>query len=84
MGPSIGMLARAWEPSRYRDEYRERLLDLINRKAETGLIAAEEKPEPERKGIPDLLAAMKASVEAVKKDEGAARSRPGSRRRRTG
>jgi DNA end-binding protein Ku len=82
----IGMLARVWEPSSYRDEYRERLLDLINRKAEseTGVLAAEEEPEPERKGIPDLLAALKASVEAVKKDEAVAQSRSGRRRRRTG
>jgi DNA end-binding protein Ku len=82
----IAMLARAWEPSRYRDEYRERLLELINRKAEaqTGLIAPEEEPEPERKGIPDLLAALKASVEAAKKDEAVARSPSGKRRRRTG
>jgi DNA end-binding protein Ku len=65
----IGLMATNWDPSRYRDEQREQIMDLIREKAETegGIAVAGEEPEvPSR--IPDLLAALKASVEAAKQN----------------
>jgi DNA end-binding protein Ku len=66
----IGVLASNWDPSRYRDEQREQILDLIREKAETeGEISVPRDEEPEvTSRIPDLLAALKASVEAAKKN----------------
>lgn len=60
----IGFLAREWEPSRYRDKYREKVLELIEAKAEDEPVVVEREPEGSR--IPDLMAALKASVEAAK------------------
>jgi DNA end-binding protein Ku len=63
-------LASDFEPKRYTDTYRQEVLDLIERKAQGEEIAvqptAEEAPEP----APDLMSALKASLEAVKSREG--------------
>ena len=65
-------LASDFEPQRYTDTYRQEVLDLIERKAQGEEIAvqpsAEEEPEP----APDLMSALKASLEAVKSREGTA------------
>jgi non-homologous end joining protein Ku len=65
-------------------------MELIEGKLETEEINVQE-PEPSRAtGVPDLMAALKASVEAAKKrtDASAARRQPRTtaraRRRRTG
>jgi DNA end-binding protein Ku len=64
-------LASDFEPQRYSDSYRQEVLDLIERKAQGQEIAVqptvEEAPEP----APDLMSALKASLEAVKAREGA-------------
>jgi len=60
----IGILETEWEPSLYRDEYRERVLELIEGRAsaEGALRVPEERAEtPSR--LAELLAALKASVE---------------------
>jgi DNA end-binding protein Ku len=61
----VDSLTDAFEPEKYRDEYREQVLDLIAKKA-----AGEEfeVPEPvtEKPKIVDLMAALEASVEAAK------------------
>jgi DNA end-binding protein Ku len=63
----IESLTQAFEPSRYRDDYRERVLELIERKAAGEEIVtqpAAEAPAP----VPDLMAALEASVAAVRGD----------------
>ena len=60
----IDSLATDFDPGRYRDEYRERVLDLIERKAEGEEIAVQPAEEPER--VPDLMAALEASVKAAR------------------
>ena len=66
----IGMLSAPFEPERYHDEYREQLIDLIERK-----VAGEEislAPPPKApKAAPDLMAALQASVDALAKEQGA-------------
>ncbi len=76
----IGSLAGDFEPEKYKDSYRADVLALIERKAAGKEIAlqpeAEEVPEP----APDLMSALKASLEAVRshgdrEDAGAAKTR---------
>jgi DNA end-binding protein Ku len=63
----IDSLSSEFEPERYHDEYREKVLDLIERKAQGEEIATQpEAPEPAR--VPDLMAALEASLAAVKDD----------------
>jgi DNA end-binding protein Ku len=66
----IDSLAEDFEPERYRDEYRERVLDLIERKAAGEEIAVQPAPE-EPARVPDLMAALEASLESVKETGGA-------------
>lgn len=61
----IESLSGDFDPSGYRDEYRERVLDMIERKA-AGEVISVEAPEPERKEVPDLMAALEASIKASK------------------
>jgi len=61
----VDSLADSFEPSKYHDDYREQVLDLIDKKA-----AGEEFEVPETTTeapkIVDLMAALEASVEAAK------------------
>jgi DNA end-binding protein Ku len=61
----IESLSGDFDPSQYRDEYRERVLELIEKKA-AGETITIEAPEPERKEVPDLMAALEASIAASK------------------
>jgi DNA end-binding protein Ku len=62
----IDSLATEFEPARYKDEYREKVLELIEAKAAGEEIAvAPEAPAPAK--VPDLMAALEASLAAVDK-----------------
>ena len=59
--------APSFDPGAYRDEYREQLLALIERKAEgKEVVAAPEVEEPQPTKAPDLMAALEESIAAVK------------------
>jgi len=62
----IESLTSDFDPTAYRDEYREELMALIERKAEGKEIVASEAPEPEATKAPDLMAALEESIAAVK------------------
>jgi DNA end-binding protein Ku len=62
----IESLASEFEPGKYRDEYRERVLELIERKAQGETIVIEE-PAAEPQEVPDLMAALEASIAQAKK-----------------
>jgi DNA end-binding protein Ku len=63
----IDSLSSDFDPSKYRDEYRDKVLDLIERKASGEDIAVQpEAPAPAK--VPDLMAALEASLAAVKDD----------------
>jgi len=66
----IDSLSTEFEPSSYRDEYREQLLALIERKAEGKEIVAPETEEPKATKAPDLMAALEESIAAVKEKGG--------------
>lgn len=65
----IGSLSSDFEPAKYHDEYREKVLELVERKAEGEEIAVQPEAEEPAK-VPDLMAALEASLAAVK-DPGA-------------
>lgn len=62
----INTLAGPFEPERYRDEYREQLLKLIERRAGEGETVSEPELPPAPSGIEDLMAALTASVEQAR------------------
>jgi DNA end-binding protein Ku len=80
----VQMLSSPFDPNAYRDEYREAVLTLIERK-----VAGEEisiAPEPRAPAaVPDLMAALQASVDAVAKRQSSAAgaaAAPKSKKRR--
>jgi DNA end-binding protein Ku len=69
----IDSLSSEFDPTSYRDEYREKVLELIEMKASGQEIAVQpEAPEPAK--VPDLMAALEASLAAVK-DDGAGKKK---------
>lgn len=61
----IESLTVDWEPEKYRDTYHERVMELIQAKAQGKEVVYEEQQGAPQ--VTDLLAALKASVEATKK-----------------
>jgi DNA end-binding protein Ku len=61
----VEALAVDWDPSQYEDRYRERLLDVIERKKKGKRITV---PDDERQPapVPDLMAALEESLKAAK------------------
>src|SRR5436190_7681105 len=77
----IDSLTRRFDPTAYRDEYREELLAMIERKAagEELLAAPSEEREPTR--APDLMAALEQSIAAVQgKRDGQAARKPAAKK----
>jgi DNA end-binding protein Ku len=67
----VNALAESFDPSKYRDSYRERLEALIAAKVEgrqTAVVTA----TPHAKPVPDIMEALRKSLEAVKKPAGKA------------
>ncbi len=62
----IDSLSTDFEPERFRDEYRDRVLELIERKAE-GQPALVPAPAAKEAGVVDLMAALEASVADARK-----------------
>src|SRR5437667_425178 len=62
----VGMMATAFEPSEYKDEYKQAVLKLVEAKVQKKEVI--EAPEPEAETtVVDLMSALKASVEKAKK-----------------
>ncbi len=70
----IESLSGEFEPSKFHDEYRERVLNLIERKAAGEEIAVQPEAE-EPAAAPDLMAALEASLAAVRDEKKPAPSR---------
>jgi DNA end-binding protein Ku len=78
----IGQFKRSFEPEKYEDTYRDALMKVIKAKQKGKTITAVPAAEDEEPA--DLLAALKASVEAAKKSRGSVRAkRPQTRKRST-
>ena len=65
----IGSLTSDFKPDDYRDEYREELLDLLERKAAGKEVVSAPTEEPKPTKAPDLMAALEESLAAVKGEE---------------
>jgi DNA end-binding protein Ku len=79
----IESLSAQFEPDKFHDEYRERVLDMIERKAAGEEIAVQpqaEEPAP----APDLMAALEASLAAVGSDDGKTAAKPKRKRAASG
>jgi DNA end-binding protein Ku len=76
----IDSLSSDFEPEKYRDEYRDRVLDMIERKAQGEEIVVEA-PEEKPKEVPDLMAALEASIAGAKRQGGAAAKGDGGAKR---
>ncbi len=63
----IETLTTDFDPHKYEDTYRERVLELIERKAEGQEVVAQPAAEP-RRPVVDLMAALEASLAAAKGD----------------
>ena len=62
----IDSLTRDFDPAAYRDEYREKLLALIERKAEgKDVLTSPSAGEPEPTKAPDLMTALEESIAAL-------------------
>ena len=70
----IDSLSADFDPTRFHDEYRQQVLDLIERKAAGEEIAVQPQVE-EPAAAPDLMAALEASLAAVKGDAATPRAR---------
>jgi DNA end-binding protein Ku len=68
----VDSLAGDFEPDSFHDTYRQQVLELIERKAQGKAIAVQPAPEEVAAPAPDLMSALKASLEAVREREGSA------------
>ncbi|HEV7806582.1 MAG TPA: Ku protein [Solirubrobacteraceae bacterium] len=66
----VESLAAEFEPEKFRDTYREDVLALIERKAAGEQIAVQPAADEADVPVPDLMSALKASLDAVKAREG--------------
>ncbi|MDP9236526.1 MAG: Ku protein [Chloroflexota bacterium] len=66
----VDMLTGEFEPEKYHDNYREALLELIERKSEGEEI---KRPAPVAGKVTDLMEALRASVEAAKREKAGGR-----------
>jgi len=66
----VDSLAGAFDADKYRDTYREAVLALVERKAEGREIAVQPTADEDEAEVPDLMSALKASLDAVKAREG--------------
>ncbi len=82
----VESLAGPFDPSKYHDTYREEVLGLIERKAAGEEIAVQPAAEEDEEPVPDLMAALKASLDAVREKDtegngdGAAKKAPAKKK----
>jgi len=65
----IESLSTEFDPSKYHDEYREAVLEMIERKAQGEEITIQA-PEEAPAEVPDLMAALEASIASAKRQGG--------------
>ena len=77
----LSTLAGPWEPERYRDEYREKVLALIEGRAAGEEFVEETEQKPPAAGVEELMAALQASVEEARARRREGETRPARRRK---
>jgi DNA end-binding protein Ku len=82
----IDSLTSDFDPAKYRDEYREELLALIDRKAQGKAVVEPVSEEPKPTKAPDLMAALEESLASVRgeplagDEDGGAKAKGGKKR----
>ena len=76
----IDSLTSDFDAGQYRDEYREELLALIERKANGEALVSSDVEAPKPTKAPDLMAALEESLAAVKAEESATPAKPAPKR----
>ena len=74
----IDSLAGEFDADSYRDEYREELISLLDRKAAGEDVVSSAPDEPKPTKAPDLMAALEESLKSIKGEEASASSSVGS------
>jgi DNA end-binding protein Ku len=81
----VDSMSSQWDPKKYRDDYREALMDVIEEKVEAGGKEIEEKPKakarPSTKVI-DLVSVLRESLNKTKKSHHARKSSVTTRHRK--
>jgi DNA end-binding protein Ku len=75
----IDRFSGKWDPKKYKDTYRDALMNVIKQKRKGKEVHVEREPEPEEPE--DLMEALRASLEAAQRSKPAARKRSTTRRR---
>src|ERR687894_1825299 len=65
----VDSLAGPFDPDAYRDTHRDEVLALVERKAQGEHIAVQPAAEEDEEPVPDLMSALKASLDAVRARE---------------
>ena len=76
----IESLADSFDPSRYKDEYREAVMRVVQAKIDGEVIEAPSAPQAAK--VMDLMEALRASVEAAKKSRSARKEAPAETKKR--
>jgi DNA end-binding protein Ku len=76
----IESMSGKWDPDKYRDDYRDALMDVIEEKVESGGKEIEEKPKPKKakSNVIDLVSVLQ---ESLKKTQGSKKKSKSSRAR---
>jgi DNA end-binding protein Ku len=78
----IDSLTTDFDPAAYRDEYREELLAMIERKAEGKELVSPPAEEEQPTKAPDLMAALEQSIAAVQGEDRGTASKPAAKKRK--
>ena len=78
----VDSLSTEFDPSKYHDEYRERVLDFLKKKAKGKTVTIEE-PGEETAAVTDLMEALRASVEGKRKKKTSSRKAANGRKRKS-
>ena len=70
----IDLLTTDFQPEQYEDHYREALMEVIRAKLEGQQVVEAEEPAAAASNVVDLMAALRASVEATKRQRESGRT----------
>src|SRR5437016_12527741 len=81
----VDSMSSKWDPKKYRDDYREALMEVIDEKVEAGGKEIEEKPKkkaPPSTKVIDLVSVLQESLNKTRKSHLTRKSSPASRHRK--
>jgi DNA end-binding protein Ku len=76
----VSTLAAEFDPAKYRDEYQDNLMEIIQAKLKGKKVAYEEAPDREGTPVVDLMARLQESLERGKRSGGPESSKPAKKR----